>query len=201
VTLTGLKAAYYAVHAILDVQIIISTYSEVWYTITNFTEAITAPINYTAVEMCVALHLYHIALYHKKLECLEWVHHALMVGVSLPLLTLIPSGSLLGFGLFFTTGLPVVIQHTLDFLSFNKITSRGRAIHIFVFQHVWIRAPGCCACAALGLVSANVQGFTGNVLYAICISSALSYWNGQYLMRRVVEANVKRAERESRKQE
>ena len=190
--LAGLKRVYYAVHAILDAQIVLITYSEVWNTFTNFNEAITAPLNYTAVEMCVALHLYHIALYHTKLDPVEWAHHALMIGVALPLGVLIPSGSLLGFSLFFTTGLPGIIIEIFDFLSFNNRITRARARQTKAFLFLWIRAPGCCANAALIVVFLNLQGLTGYIACGAWIAAALMYWNGQYLAQMLVEANVKR---------
>ena len=183
-----LEGRYYGVHALHNALITASTLSDVLTTYTNFNLLHTYPNNYTAVELCAALHVYHIFYYCKRFKLDDWLHHILMIGIALPIGGLLPSGTLLGYSLFFTTGLPGGIDYTLLFLVRNgwlDSTVEKKVNHAI---QVWIRSPGCVSHAAL--VCAYLSMHPTTLLYKVgaLITAFLNYWNGQYFMQQVVYA-------------
>jgi hypothetical protein len=185
-TAVRLEGVYYAVHTIHNAMIIRSTAPEVWKILTNFSGIFEDSTNYDAFAMCVALHAYHIALYYKKFRFDDWLHHGLMIGIALPIATIAQGGPLLGFSLFFTTGLPGGIDYALLFLTRNNWLARTTEKRINTFLNVWIRAPGCTAQAILTIVYMNLVGATGYEFAGGVVTAALNYWNGQYFMAQVV---------------
>ena len=187
-TRLGLDGVYYAVHSIHNAAIVYSTFHEVVASLTNFTAAIHQPVNLFALEICAALHIYHILYYYKKFRFDDWLHHILMIGIALPIGGLVPSGTMLGFSLFFTTGLPGGIDYFLLFLTRNYWLLREREKRINAWMNVWIRSPGCVAQATLSVVALYMQA--DNLLigqwYAGLLAGILNYWNGQYFMQQIV---------------
>lgn len=182
----GLQGVYYGVHAIHNGIITLTTLPDVVYTITNYTSVATYPTNYLAVELCAALHLYHTVFYWRKFRVDDWLHHILMVGVALPVGAAVPAGSLLGYSLFFTTGLPGGIDYCLLFLNRNGLLSKEIQKRVNCWIQVWVRSPGCISHAALALVYFFAKSNTAFVLYGGLLVAYLNYWNGQYFMRQVV---------------
>jgi hypothetical protein len=182
-----LEGAYYAVHAIHNAAIVATTAPEVWLTLTDFSAARVAATNYYAIQLCVALHAYHIVAYFKKLRLDDWLHHGLMIGVALPIGAMLNGGTLLGYSLFFTTGLPGGIDYVLLFLTRNGWLSRRFEKRVNAEINVWIRSPGCVSLAAFVCV-ANAYNRDQSMLAATgaLMTAALNYWNGQYFMRQVV---------------
>lgn len=183
-----LEGIYYAVHSIHNAVIVYSTLPEVIQTFTQFPVAIQQPVNYFALQICAALHVYHILYYYKKFRFDDWLHHGLMIGIALPIGGLVPSGTMLGFSLFFTTGLPGGIDYFLLFLTRNAWLAREMEKRINTFLNVWIRSPGCVAQAALSCIAlyANATQLSTLEWYAGATAALLNYWNGQYFMQQVV---------------
>jgi hypothetical protein len=126
-------------------------------------------------------------MYFEKLRFDDWLHHALMIGVALPLGLMVPAGPLMGMSLFFTTGLPGGIDYVLLTLVRNGCLAPELEKRANVAIQVWIRSPGCVAAAAL-IVH---QAFThpeATAFYKIVslLTAALNYWNGQYFCAQVV---------------
>ena len=101
---------WYLVHAIANTFV-------VYYGINNLVECFKDPFlimkekyskNTFLLDFVVALHLYHIIIYFKKLRFDDWLHHILMCGIALPLAIFSNGGSLLGHSLFFLTGKEVI---------------------------------------------------------------------------------------------
>jgi hypothetical protein len=181
----GFQSPYYAVHALHNAAIVWSTVGEVATTFTDFAGLADYSPNYGAATAVAALHIYHILMYADKLRFDDWLHHVLMIFVALPVGVLYPSSTLLGFSLFFSTGLPGGIDYALLFGVRNGWLDRGTEKKVNRWLNVWIRAPGCCAHAALTV--AYVLGFTeGTISPLMFIPPALMYWNGQYFMQQVV---------------
>jgi hypothetical protein len=111
----------------------------------------------------------------------DWLHHVLMIGVAIPIGVAINSNTLMGFSLFFTTGLPGGIDYALLFLVRNNVLESMTEKRINRFCNVWIRSPGCIAHAILTLVFALKNEYS-----LALIPSALTFWNGQYFMEKVV---------------
>ncbi len=187
ITRIGLDGVYYFVHAIHNACMIYTTAPEVYTTLTDFTGLAAYPTNMNAVSLCFALHFYHIALYHKKFRYDDWLHHILMIFIALPIGLFVPSSTLLGYSLFFTTGLPGGIDYAILFGVRNNWIPRMTEKRINNWLNVWIRSPGCASHAALTLAYiCSTQGTT--VFQTIgCIPPLLVFWNGQYFMQQVVE--------------
>jgi hypothetical protein len=187
-TRLGLDGVYYAVHSIHNAAIMYATYQEVVTALTNFPAAIHQPVNLFALQICAALHIYHILYYYKKFRFDDWLHHVLMIGIALPIGGLVPSGAMLGFSLFFTTGLPGGIDYVLLFLTRNAWMLREREKRINTWLNIWIRSPGCVAQATLSVVALfiNADNLLGVQWYAGLLAALLNYWNGQYFMKQVV---------------
>jgi len=190
-TICRVEGVYYAVHAVHNALIVASTAGEVWLTLTDFPAARIAPTNYHVIQLCFALHAYHIAMYLRKLRFDDWLHHILMIGVALPIGAMLDGGTLLGYSLFFTTGLPGGIDYALLFLTRNNLLSRGVEKRINSELNVWIRSPGCISLAAFVCVAnAYNRDQTALMLAGSIATAVLNYWNGQYFMRQVVMNNA-----------
>jgi hypothetical protein len=189
--LTNLDGIYYLLHFIHNCLIVNLTYEEVYYTLTDFNYIQRSEKNILALQAVFALHFYHVALYWRKFRLDDWLHHILMIGIALPIGWFADSKSLLGFSLFFTTGLPGGIDYALLFLTRNNWIDRGYEKRINAWLNTWIRSPGCIShvTLTLALISLNYKKYTLDWWLGI-IAAILTFWNGQYFMRQVVENNV-----------
>jgi hypothetical protein len=189
--LTNLDGIYYLLHFIHNCLIVNLTYEEVYYTLTDFNYIQRSEKNILALQAVFALHFYHVVLYWRKFRLDDWLHHILMIGIALPIGWFADSKSLLGFGLFFTTGLPGGIDYALLFLTRNNWIDRGYEKKINAWLNTWIRSPGCIShvTLTLALISLNYKKYTLDWWLGI-IAAILTFWNGQYFMRQVVENNV-----------
>lgn len=188
---TKLDGIYYLLHFIHNSIIVYLTAEEVLYSLTDFNSIQESKKNLLALEYVFALHIYHLALYWRKFQMDDWLHHILMIGIALPIGWIVDSKSLLGYGLFFTTGLPGGIDYGLLFLTRNNILDKKYEKEMNAWLNTWIRSPGCISHATLTLtlISFNTTRFSLEWLLCL-IASMLTFWNGQYFMRQIVENNV-----------
>lgn len=186
-TYLNVQGVYYGLHAIHNAAIVYLTATDVWTSLTQFDSIAATPVNFDAIQLVFALHLYHIAMYYEKFRVDDWLHHGLMIGVALPMGSLLPSGSLLGYSLFFTTGLPGGIDYTILFLQRNGYISKNLQKRVNTYINVWLRSPGCVSMATLTLAHISVQK-DPSLTYVIgsYVEALLNYWNGQYFMEQVV---------------
>lgn len=186
-TITGLPGVYYLLHSIHNGIIVYLTASDVWGTLTNFLHVGDAPNNMEALRWVFALHFYHILLYWRKFRFDDWLHHALMIGIALPLGGLLPAGRLLGYSLFFTTGLPGGIDYLLLFLARNNLVGRHVEKWVNGWLNVWIRSPGCASHASLTVAFLSMNPSQDTIAwFGAFLTAMLNYWNGQYFMFQVV---------------
>jgi hypothetical protein len=188
---TKLDGIYYILHFIHNSIIVYLTADEVLYSLTDFSYIQESKKNLLALEFVFALHIYHLALYWHKFRMDDWLHHILMIGIALPIGWIADSKSLLGYGLFFTTGLPGGIDYGLLFLTRNNLLDKKYEKGINAWLNTWIRSPGCISHATLtmALISLNNTRFSLEWLLGIIVAS-LTFWNGQYFMRQIVENNA-----------
>jgi hypothetical protein len=191
------QGVYYIVHAIHNALIVRSTWPDVKNTFTNFQELPVYNANQEAIALCFALHIYHILSYRQKFRYDDWLHHILMIGVALPIGAYLPSSTLIGYSLFFSTGLPGGIDYTLLFGVRNNWLSPLTEKKINNWLNVWIRSPGCTSNAAFTVAYAFMmaEGVIGGYFWLSIIPAALMYWNGQYFMNQVVVDYTRRTER------
>jgi hypothetical protein len=109
-----------------------------------------------------------------------------MIGIALPIGGLLPSGTLLGYSLFFTTGLPGGIDYTMMFLTRNNFLERDTEKYINTYLQTWIRSPGCVSHATYTLAFLSTHAFSRLEQIGILIVAGLNYWNGQYFMEQVL---------------
>lgn len=182
---------YYAVHVIHNLGVTALTWPDLITSVTRLSESQSLPINWEAVQFVYALHFYHTALYWRSFRFDDWLHHALMIGVALPLGCLVPAGPLMGFSLFFTTGLPGAIGYGALWLERNGWLSRLREKQISQAVNVWLRAPGCVAQGALTLavtMSSPLSPAFSLLWWVGIVEAILNVWNGLYFMEQVVIA-------------
>ena len=183
---------YYAVHAIHNALIVYNTAPDVYYSLTEFSNLDPYPTNWQAIQLCFALHLYHILLYWRSFRFNDWLHHGLMVGIALPIGCFLEAHTFLGMSLFFTTGLPGGIDYILLFGSRNGYVQKETQKRVNTFLNVWIRSPGCVAMATLSAAYIlSRQGEPDFMKALALIPSVLNYWNGQYFMEQVVTDNAR----------
>jgi hypothetical protein len=188
---TSLDGIYYLLHSLHNGVIIYLTGQEVFNTLTDFNYIRSSSKNMLALECVFALHLYHLAVYWRKFRMDDWLHHILMIGIALPIGWITNSKSLLGYSLFFTTGLPGGIDYALLFLNRNNWLNRNTEKAINAWLNTWIRSPGCISHATLTLMLISVDTIMFSYMwwYGI-IAATLTFWNGQYFMRQIIENNI-----------
>jgi hypothetical protein len=187
----GLLKPYYGVHVIHNAGIVILTAYDVWLSMTQFHRVATLPINWAAICLCYALHLYHTILYWRSFHADDWIHHISMIAVALPLGCTVPAGPLMGFSLFFTTGLPGGVVYGLMFAERNGWITKAASRPWCAAMNLWLRAPGCCAHAALtwaSVLSAPAGSVTSWQFAVAAIAGGLNLWNGQYFLDEVIRA-------------
>lgn len=191
-TAARLQRPYYAVHVIHNTAIVALTAVDVKDAFLTATPALTPtlPLNWPAVYCCYALHLYHTLLYWRSFRFDDWLHHILMICVTLPLGCVAPSGPLTGASLFFTTGLPGGVSYAALWLERNGWLSRATEKSVNQRMNVWIRAPGCVAVATLIAQSVFAQPVLGVPEWQGLTCALLVWWNGLYFMQQAVEAGT-----------
>ena len=181
-SLIKMNKPYYAVHVIHNLAIVALTAPDVIDAF-NFVES---DINWIAIILCYALHIYHIIDYHTVFRFDDWIHHGLMLGLVLPAGCIsVPNvGALIGANLFFTTGLPGAISYGLLFAERNTLITRPRTQAINKVVHLWIRAPGCVAQATLAVV--YMLNMDSPIFFYVI--PALTAWNGLYFMEQAIRS-------------
>ncbi len=182
-THAGFQGVYYAVHSLHNLVMVYLTWEDLLAVFTNLSALGDVNVNTNAAAICFALHFYHIALYASKFRFDDWLHHILMIFIALPIGLSMPVTPLLGYSLFFTTGLPGMIDYALLFGVRNGWVDRLTEKQINGALNVWIRSPGCASHAAFTV--AYIISNSGPQI--ALLAPTLTYWNGQYFMRQIVE--------------
>jgi hypothetical protein len=109
-----------------------------------------------------------------------------MIGVAIPVGLAASTTTLMGYSLFFSTGLPGGVSYLALFLQRNGWLNRLTEKRINTAMNVWIRSPGCASHAAFVIAWAlsGSLDFWGRIWAAL--PAALMYWNGQYFMQQAV---------------
>lgn len=191
----NIKGSYYINHFICNMMVVYNTFDCMIssYTEPTYSNICNVDSLYFAKYTIYALHLYHMIWYYNKLRYDDWIHHIIMVGISLPLTELIDNYNLIGHCLFFTTGLPGGIDYFLLALVRNNIIDKGIEKRINKNINLWIRCPGCISNVTLSIFSLiYLYEVTTNINIIASIIIILSvYWNGIYFMEQVVSDYIK----------
>jgi len=183
------EGKYYLIHFINNLFITFYTYPNVidsFVDLFNYANYVTNP---QTVIITVALHLYHVIVYFKKLRFDDWLHHILMIAIVIPISVSMNVGCLLGLGLFFITGLPGGIDYLLLFLVRNKIIDKLLEKKINTYLNIWIRCPGCIIHSTMStMVLLRIAPKLSYLSLLGCFSCmAIIFWNGIYFMNQVVQ--------------
>ena len=184
------EGKYYLVHAIVNFLVLINTSKDTLNTYIDFDNSINSVSDYVPTMLVYSLHFYHMISYFNKLRFDDWLHHILMIFVSLPIPLFINSGTLLNHSLFFLCGLPGMIDYILLFLVRNKYIDRMVEKRVNKYLNLWIRAPGCISHSVLTIIAYFKYKdvlFSGKYeVIAMMVTVLLVYWNGIYFMEQVV---------------
>lgn len=180
---------YYLIHGINNALITYLTFGDIVSTFTDFNTVLSATTSMLPSIITYSLHMYHIAVYYKKFNLDDWLHHILM-GAALVVAHQFNSGRLINYSLFFTTGLPGMIDYFLLFLVKNNKLESIVEKRINNYINLWIRSPGCISHAVLTLLVYNMYKETlliGHIhQIGYLFTSSMTYWNGIYFMNKVV---------------
>jgi hypothetical protein len=186
---------YYFNHIICNSIVVYNTFNSMLncYDITNNITDTNIEGLYIAKTVVYSLHLYHTIFYFKKLRRDDWLHHILMIGIVLPLTDIIPQHNILSHGLFFTTGLPGLIDYFLLFLNRNDLIYRFTEKEINSNLNLWIRAPGCImnTCMSISILISNYNILNYYQISSSVIMFSLIYWNGIYFMKEALIDYIK----------
>ncbi len=179
---------YYFNHIICNTIVVYNTFFYMLTSYYNFEILKTDTLNDTKA-IIYSLHIYHILVYYKKLRSDDWLHHILMIGIILPLNNIIPQTNITAHGMFFTTGLPGLIDYILLFLTRNNYIHKSIEKNVNTSINLWIRAPGCIMnttlCIHYLLQMYNILSYIE--IYSIIFSLIAIYWNGIYFMNQTVQ--------------
>lgn len=198
-TAAGVASPYYLLHAVHNAAVVALTWVDVVATVTDIHGLAAYPANVGAAALVTSLHAYHIVKYRASLRFDDWLHHALMIGVCIPAGLAFHSTPLMGYALFFTTGLPGGVSYASLFLQRNGWLTRLTEKRINTAMNVWIRSPGCASLAAYVMASALSSPTTD--VWGVALSSlaaTLVAWNGQYFMQQAVADLARREQEELR---
>lgn len=183
------EGKYYLIHGLNNAFIAYLTYNDLISTFTNFNSVLTTSVNILPSIITYSLHIYHIFIYRYKFTFDDWLHHILM-GAALSTAHQFHTGRLINYSLFFTTGLPGMIDYFLLFLVKNNKIESIVEKKINSWINLWIRCPGCTSHAVLTILVYNIYNKTlltsdferlGYIFTAV-----ITLWNGIYFMNKVI---------------
>jgi len=183
--LKNIFGKYYLVHSICNFFIVLLSISDVIKLYMNPYSAMVLSLSSYSSIIVYSLHFYHIIWYYNKLRLDDWLHHILMIFVALPIATYFGSVRLLGHSLFYTTGLPGMIDYFILFLVKNNYVNRLTQKRINLYLNCYLRNPGCTIHSFITLINIKNISNLFDILLNI-ITAILVYWNGVYFMEQVV---------------
>lgn len=198
------QGSYYMIHSINNALIVLCSCADVLDVSTNPYTAFQHSSTVTlASNLTYGLHFYHIIMYIKKLRFDDWLHHGLMIFVALPIGNYFGPTKLLSNSLFYTTGLPGMIDYGCLALVRNKKMERLTEKNINRYLNTYIRNPGCTIHTFITVINMvalmNRSFFLSNKvlnnpnlsssymnIFMCSISAIIVFWNGIYFMDQVV---------------
>lgn len=184
-SLGNIYGKYYFIHSICNFFIVLITASDVFNLYLNPYSTMEISLSIYASIIVYALHIYHILWYFNKLRIDDWLHHILMIFIALPIANYFGSVRLLGHSLFYTTGLPGMIDYMILFLVKNNFVDRITQKRINLYLNCYLRNPGCTIHSFITLINTFLVTNYFDIILNIT-TAILVYWNGIYFMEQVV---------------
>jgi hypothetical protein len=187
------EGKYYFIHGLNNAVIVYFTYNDLVLTFSDFNSVLTNRVNILPSIITFSFHVYHTFVYYPKFKFDDWLHHILM-GTALFIAHQFHSGRLINYSLFFTTGLPGMIDYFLLFFVKNNKLDPIAEKKINSWINLWIRCPGCTSHAVLMLVVYNVYNKTlltsDFERFGYIFTAVVTFWNGIYFMNKVVVSYI-----------
>ena len=184
-SLVNICGKYYFIHSICNFFIVLITAPDVFNLYLNPYSTMEISLSIYASIIVYALHIYHILWYFNKLRIDDWLHHILMIFIALPIANYFGSVRLLGHSLFYTTGLPGMIDYMILFLVKNNFVDRITQKRINLYLNCYLRNPGCTIHSFITLINTLLVTNYFDIILNIT-TAILVYWNGIYFMEQVV---------------
>jgi hypothetical protein len=179
------QTAWYLLHVICNMIIIIMTFDDVIYSFTDMNKAFDKTLfNTSPSGITVGLHVFHIINDYKNLTIIDWLHHLISNWFMAFVGVYYNNYPTWNCGIFFMCGLPGGIDYLLLFLvkrgKIKKITEKN----INVYLNNWIRNPCIIYTCSLNH-SAYIQNIIYTPSYIYYISQFFILFNAIYFTQRV----------------
>lgn len=189
------QTKWYLVHTIGNALIVAMTLGDMVQTTVDPLKSIDNIPNYYQlttlqtypVIIMSAIHIYHIALYHKEMITIDWIHHLASSGLVGSVCTFYIRGSIVNHGLFFMCGLPGGIDYLMLSLNDLGYMTRFTEKRVNRLLNMYIRLPGILFNSYAGLINyLYLEHFNYNLTLG-SIVLLLDMWNAIYFAQRVTE--------------
>lgn len=202
---------YFVLHVVCNGFVTVVHMDDVWLTYKNpLTAPFNMPTDIQGTAVIAALHCYHLVVYTRELQAVDWAHHLIMIVVMLPLAVGLNAGSLLGHGAFFASGLPGGLDYLMLVLVKARVMESMTEKKWNTVIQTWVRAPGCLFHALfvwLALRDETLHQWVLNhsylppwgVYFACFVVMTTYYWNAMYFQQRVAQNYAVRQSIESNK--
>ena len=194
------KARWFFLHAIANAGVVWCHWDEVVLVYTNPFECMNVVPDTSGTMIVLAIHVYHVVMFFKSLDILDWIHHILMCFVILPIGYSLRPGALLGHGAFWASGLPGGIDYVLLVLVKRKIIPVILEKRLNMHIQTWLRAPFCLFHSLLVWITFlqwkdTHPSFKENhmwvfYLLATFLTCLSYYWNAMYFCSRVITSHA-----------
>eukprot|EP01065_Artemidia_motanka_P043373 TRINITY_DN6002_c0_g1_i1.p2 TRINITY_DN6002_c0_g1~~TRINITY_DN6002_c0_g1_i1.p2 ORF type:complete len:327 (+),score=131.20 TRINITY_DN6002_c0_g1_i1:105-1085(+) len=181
---------YYIAHTVVNGAICVFAFNDLWWVMTDPAEALRAQVAFGGtlpLELCAALHFYHVFAY-TDLRFVDYLHHVLMVFICMPIFYAAEYGPLQNYSMFFISGLPGGVDYAM--LAFvrsgklRKITEKKWNTSL----NVWLRSPFLIGSVVLSHVQIGLLRDVLSAGQVVCRlgCQALVFWNAMYFTESVV---------------
>lgn len=136
------NTSFFLKHTIVNAVIVVLVFDEFRATVRAPLLSMTTPYSLAPTYIQIALHVAHMIVECRKLDIIDWCHHLLSSVLVGTLNVYYTVGPLLGFGIFFATGLPGGIDYLLLFMVKRRLIAPNTEKRINRILNVCIRMPG-----------------------------------------------------------
>lgn len=203
------KTRWFFLHAVANAGVVLCHLDEVYLVYSDPFNCMNVVPDTSGTMIVLSLHVYHVVMFWKSLDIIDWIHHILMCFIVLPIGYALRPGALLGHGSFFASGLPGGIDYVLLVLvrrgKINKEIEKRANVHI----HMWLRAPFCLFHSLLVWMTflhwkdthplMKENGVWMLYLFSTFLTCLSYYWNAMYFCERVITSHAIHVEFSRRK--
>ena len=184
-----LQGRYQIIHSLVNLIIAGIAWEDASHAFMHPSSALQGDSDVSPYIIVLGLHTYHVLAF--TLTPADWRHHWLMIGITLPIVTYLPSGRLTGLATFAACGAPGAICYAAIAFRKNNLLNRLEEKRINAAVNTWFRSPLVTVSGYVVFVAIWDRPVDGKLEWisaaiGTCIS-ILIFWNGQFYGRQVVE--------------